>query len=296
MLIREIGEALLPQYREGLFLAAQARRFTGRMLIEGLERLIETLIVWNQQYGFDPAAVELSFGLNDSRLPAWRIDLDGEHALLLRGRIDRIDICRVEETGEALAVVIDYKSTARELDRVMLDHGLQLQLLAYLGALSQFQNFAGELDVSRLIPAGAFYVALKNGGGVAKTRDEESVGREDARRSGSQHRGRFNSGHLKRFDQSGASKGEQFRYALKQDGSLAARGNEALLPEEFTALVSQIEAFLRQHGREIYAGNTRIAPFRWKQQTACDFCDYRPVCRFDPWTQLYRVLRTPKAV
>jgi ATP-dependent helicase/nuclease subunit B len=292
-MIRQIGEELLPQFREGLFMAAPARRFTGQMLIEGLERLVETLILWTRQYDFDPAAVEIGFGLKESRLPAWRIDLDDQHALLLRGRIDRVDICRIEQTGEALAVVIDYKSSARLLDSVLLHHGLELQLLAYLGALSQFKSFEGELDVSRLIPAGAFYIALKGGDGSASTREEERSGREQARRSGSQHRGRFDGEHLRKFDQSGANKGDQFQFALKQDGSFASRGNEALLAEDFRALVTKVQEFLRQHGREVYAGKISIAPFRWKKATACDFCDYRPICRFDPWTQLYRVLRPP---
>ncbi|MGN6641692.1 MAG: PD-(D/E)XK nuclease family protein, partial [Verrucomicrobiota bacterium] len=105
LLIRAIGQERLPGFRDGLFVANQARRFTGEMLIEGLERLIETLIGWMPQYQFDPSAVEIGFGLKDSALPAWRIDLDGEHALLLRGRIDRVDIHRLEN-GEALAVVV----------------------------------------------------------------------------------------------------------------------------------------------------------------------------------------------
>lgn len=291
LLIRQVGEEMLPAFKDGLFVAAQARRFTGQMLIDGLERLMETLISWTTQYQFDPAAVEISFGLKESRLPAWRIDLDGRHALLLRGRIDRVDICRIADTGEALAVVIDYKSSARELDKILLQHGLELQLLAYLGALRQFNSFEGELDVERLIPAGAFYVALKGRGGSADTRDEELESREKTRRAGCQHRGRFDGGHLKLFDQTGAVKGDQFQFAIKQDGAFASRGNEALLPPEFSALVSQVEEFLRQHGRDVYAGNVSIAPYRWKKETACDFCDYRPVCRFDPWTQPYRVLR-----
>ncbi len=92
--VRETGEALMSGFRDGLFSASPARRFTARLLIEGLERLVETLITWAKQYQFDPAMVETSFGLPDSQVPPWRIDLDEQHSLLLRGRIDRIDISR----------------------------------------------------------------------------------------------------------------------------------------------------------------------------------------------------------
>ncbi|HEU5125916.1 MAG TPA: PD-(D/E)XK nuclease family protein [Verrucomicrobiae bacterium] len=289
--IRQIGEELLPEFREGLFVAAQARRFVGRMLIEGLERLVETLIAWTAHYQFDPAAVELGFGLPDSSLPAWRIDLDEHHALLLRGRIDRVDLCRIEETGETLAVVIDYKSSARKLNNIRLSHGLDLQLLAYLGALRQFKNLDGDFNARELIPAGAFYVALKNSGSSAASREHEREAREIIRRKGGQHRGRFDGGYLSRFDTNGSS--DQFCVSIKKDGTFAARGNEALSAEQFQNLIVQIEDFLRRHGRDIYAGKIAIEPFRLQGKTACDFCDYRPVCRFDPWTQTFRVLRDP---
>ena len=295
-LVRRAGEELLPAFRDGLFLASESRRFTGRMLIEGLERLMETLIRWAGQYQFDPVAVEVSFGLGESRLPAWRIDLDGRHALLLRGRIDRVDVCRVEETGEALGVVIDYKSSPRKLDPVLLHHGLELQLLAYLGALSQLGDLQEELGVAQLVPAGGFYVSLKGGGLSAKTRDAGRDERDKARLSGYQHRGRFDGGRLEKFDNRGQSRGDQFRFSMNNDGAFSRRGNEALATEEFHHLVARIGEFLRQFGREIYQGKVEVAPYRWKNETACDLCAYRPVCRFDPWTQPYRVLRPPPKV
>jgi len=287
--VRQAGEDLLPVFRDGLFLASESRRFAAGVLIEGLEKLIETLIGWAAQYQFDPAAVELSFGLKDSRLPAWRIELDGRHSLLLRGRIDRVDVCRIEETGETLGVIIDYKSSMRELDPVLLHHGLELQLLAYLGALSQLADLSEELDAGRLLPAGVFYVALKGGGGSAKTRDE----RDKARRAGYQHRGRFDGGRLEKFDNRRESKGDQFRYSKNKDGGFSKVGNEAMPTEEFRALLERVKEFLRRHGRAIYDGQVDVAPYRWRNETACDLCAYRAVCRFDPWIQPYRVLHPP---
>jgi ATP-dependent helicase/nuclease subunit B len=276
-----------------LFAASPSRRFTAGLLVESLEQLVDILVVWAKQYQFDPTVVETSFGLPEGQLPAWRIELDDAHALLLRGRIDRVDICRTSETGEALAVVIDYKSSARELDKTLLHHGLELQLLAYLGALAQIKNFDEKRNLLRLVPAGAFYVTLRSGGRSAKTRNDERSNGESSGRSAPQHRGRFDGGHLEKFDNRGEAKGDQFRYSRKQDGSFASRGNEALPPDEFQALIARVEDYLRQHGRDIYRGNVRVYPFRWKGETACDFCLYRPVCRFDPWTQPYRALRPP---
>ncbi|MBI4660708.1 MAG: PD-(D/E)XK nuclease family protein [Verrucomicrobia bacterium] len=292
-LIRRIGKELLPAYRDGLFLVSPARRFAGQHLIENLEKLVGLLVAWAQPYQFDPQAAEVSFGLKESGLPAWRIDLDGEHALLLRGRIDRVDLCRIVETGENLGVVIDYKSSARELDATLLHHGLELQLLAYLGALTELGETGAELNASHLQPAGAFYVALRGAGGSAATRLDELEQRERARREGFQHRGRFDAAYLDLFDNRGQSKGDQFKYLKNKDGTLNKRGNDALPAEEFQTLVARVKEFLRRHGQAIFAGQVEAAPYRWRNETACDFCAYRPVCRFDPWTQPFRVLRPP---
>ncbi|NDA67072.1 MAG: hypothetical protein EBY09_10600, partial [Verrucomicrobia bacterium] len=104
--------------RAGIWLtrALALRRFTARSLIASAQRLLGALVSWMPDYGFDPVAVELGFGLKESSLPAWRFDLTDGKALLLRGRIDRVDLCRVPETGETLAVVVDYKSSPKRLE------------------------------------------------------------------------------------------------------------------------------------------------------------------------------------
>jgi ATP-dependent helicase/nuclease subunit B len=58
-------------------------------------------------------------------------------------------------------------------------------------------------------------------------------------------------------------------------------------------LREKVENHLREYGMRIYSGEVRVAPFRIKNDTACDRCDFRPICRFDPWTQAYRQLRPP---
>jgi ATP-dependent helicase/nuclease subunit B len=63
--------------------------------------------------------------------------------------------------------------------------------------------------------------------------------------------------------------------------------------EEFQVLQEQITAHLRAHGRQIFAGATEVTPFRKGRETACERCDFLPVCRFDAWTQPFRVLRPP---
>ena len=292
-LVCAIGRELLPEYGGGRFMAGGAARFTGEFLIERLGRLIATLIGWMPQYGFDPERVEISFGLEPDGLPAWRLELPEGRALLLRGRIDRVDLCRAD-SGEALAVVMDYKSSARTLNPAKLHHGLELQLLSYLGVLRHVIEPGKYFGAPRLSPAGAFYIPLNGGGGrPGATRSEIVGGGGAARREGYQHNGRFVAESLEHFDNRGVSRGDQFKFAKNQDGSLSARGNEALPAVEFEALREKIEGHLRDDGRRIFSGELDVSPFRIGQETACDRCDFRPVCRFDPWVQPFRELHPP---
>jgi len=292
ILVSEIGHELLPDFAGGRFLASGAARFTAEFLIERLGRLMAALIEWLPQYAFDAEKVELGFGLEPDGLPPWRIGLPDGHALLLRGRIDRVDLCRLPD--RTLAVVMDYKSSARALHPVKLHHGLELQLLSYLGVLRNLDDPEKHFGAPVLTPAGVFYVPL-NGAprGGTPSRADILVPDEVARRGAYQHSGRFLAEALPHFDNRGDHRGDQFRFARNQDGSLSARGNDALSAAEFEALRRKIEDHLRDYGRRIFAGETAVAPFRIGSQTACDHCDFRAGCRFDPWIQPYRDLRPP---
>jgi ATP-dependent helicase/nuclease subunit B len=284
-LVRDIGAELIPSFRDGLFNASEAARFTARALLENLERLVETLIGWTTQYGFDPARVEVSFGLPEAELPAWTIELSGGRKLVLRGRIDRVDLCRTP-AGEALLVICDYKSSGKKMDAVKLAHGLEIQLLAYLAALTQMPEAGVLFGADRLAPAGVFYIPLRGRVASAGTRGEA-----DAATADFQHLGRFDGARLALFDNRGVAKGEQFKYALKKDGEFAKNGNEALAPGEFPKLLAQIEATLRDAGERIFNGEAAVSPYRLKSEVACDRCAYRAVCRFDPWAMPFRNLK-----
>ncbi len=292
--IRQVGEQLMPVFRDGLFAASAGRRFQAETLISGLERLMGIVIDWMRgQYEFDPRVVEVDFGMNDALLPGWRVTLENGHALVLRGRIDRIDLYHPLEEDTVLAVVIDYKSSEHKLDAVRLHHGLQLQLLGYLNTLRHLPNAREHFGVSQIIPAGVFYLNLKGSFRSGRTRAEVLTQPGEALAKAYQHLGRFNGALLNHFDNTGRSEGDQFRYRKTKTGSFTKVGNDAMSAEAFQELVDQAEAHVHRIGNEIYAGTAKADPFRIGNQTACERCEYRGICRFDPWVMPYRVLRPP---
>jgi ATP-dependent helicase/nuclease subunit B len=288
-----IARELLPTFENGKFLRDGAARFTGELLIERLQQLVSALITWMPQYDFDPTVCEIGFNDTDGALPAWRFELSDGRVLKLGGRIDRVDLLkRGDQT--ALAVVMDYKSRVRKLDATKLYHGLELQLLSYLGVLNQLRDPEKTFGVKSLTPAGVFYVPL-NGGGIKASpeRAEILATNEDERRVAYQHSGRFLAEELAHFDNRNVLKGDQFKYAKVKSGDFAKRGNEALPKTDFDKLREKVEGHLHDYGRRIFTGEAEVSPYRLGPQTACDYCDFRPVCRFDPWTQPYRTLKKP---
>ena len=57
-----------------------------------LPEFIAAVIDWMPQYQFEPHEVELAFGIEEKPLPAWEVDLDPQHRLSFRGKIDRVDL------------------------------------------------------------------------------------------------------------------------------------------------------------------------------------------------------------
>ena len=351
-LAARIGEDLLASPEFALFAADDSRRFTARTLIASAQRLLAALVGWMPHYAFDPVAVELAFGLGPNPpLPALRLALADGNSLTLRGRIDRVDLCRDPATGATLAVVVDYKSSPKKLEPQKVAAGLQLQLLAYLNVLrtgatapdprasvldcggppplsdahdarerqrtGAVQNLADlcpplaspepelpptahsafRIPHSALHPCGVFYIPLHGAASATGDRAEILAEDEATRRATYQHAGRFDFTHRPQLDdRANAQPSGQFRYTLNKDGALSKRSGDALPTTEFTDLLTQVEANLRRLGEAIFAGEVTVAPVRLSaSDNACARCDYRPICRFDPWTQPFRALPKPVA-
>jgi ATP-dependent helicase/nuclease subunit B len=169
---------------------------------------------------------------------------------------------------------------------------VQIQLPAYLAAVLRVADGAALGVNGSLAPAGLCYVNLRGQFDRGQDR-QESLGDEATRRAlGYQHEARLNFDALCWLDAAARSGGKtgQFGFRLTKTG--APYANDATLKSatEIQALLGGVERTLRELGREIYEGKAGVEPYRKGGQKACDHCDYRAICRFDPWTQTYRML------
>lgn len=288
--IARIGAEQLSRVAAGV-LASQARhRFQAAGLISLLQEFVATAIRWMATYRFDPIAVELGIGGESGPLPYWEISIDDGRTLAFRGSVDRVDAAVIPGRDDAVCLaVMDYKSGNKQLEQLKMRAGLQLQLPAYLAALREVASGSPLLGGKQAIPAGMFYVRLKD----ATERVSHRAAAPDNKSSKRfEHSGRFSFEWLELFDSGFAGGGSgQFNYRLKKDGQPHGGGTQLIRQSELEQLLAGAKSMLQAMGRDILAGNISVDPYRKGVEIPCTWCDYKPICRIDPWTHQYRPLQ-----
>jgi ATP-dependent helicase/nuclease subunit B len=77
-----------------------------------------------------------------------------------------------------------------------------------------------------------------------------------------------------------SAKSEIIPVETNKEGTLTKRSSVASA-KQLDALVDYVNRKLKEDGKQILSGDTRLNPFRTEKATACDYCEYRSVCGFD---------------
>lgn len=294
--IQQIAKNAAAQLDRGIFNASPEGAFWVETIVERLGEFVSIGIQWMRQYEFDPMLAELSFGIGDSMdaIPAWKVSLDSG-TLAFVGKIDRLDIHPIAQTSAAEAVIIDYKSSGKRLDPLLLHHGIQLQLLAYLNVVSQVPQIAKHLGLDKLKPAGVFFVPLRGKVSRQSNRNKAEENRANRPRS-FQHLGCFDFASLRLLDnRPDQTHGDQIRYRLKKDGSPMKTAWYEMQTETFRETMQRTEESVRAMGNRILKGDVQIDPYIHAGNTACLYCPYPSICRIDAAKHSFRILSKPKS-
>lgn len=235
---------------------------------------------------FRPCAVELSFGIAAAgeretapmpedlrrlaregrclagvRFPALELALTAEAdapagqpaagRVLVRGRIDRIDI-QPTEIGPPAALVFDYKRRppARSPGGE-LAHGLDLQIATYLLAVDR---------VLGLAPVAGFYYSVS-----PQTRTAP-VGEDERNPYGFELKG------FRVAAADGAIDPEQVLIGPRMRGGLE---------KDLGGVLGEVRERIAAHATRVLSGEIRPAPVERGGRLPCDACDFCGVCRFD---------------
>jgi ATP-dependent helicase/nuclease subunit B len=259
-----------------------------RYLLGHIERTIEKVVAAQKAMAerghFVPAFTELMFGFEKGSLPALEVETPGGSELILRGKIDRVDVLE----GRAFSVV-DYKMSERTLNYDELRQGLSVQLLTYLLVLDAHGE---KLTGVKMTPAAAFYVKLLRGLDAVKHPSEALDPWEPGFHLKQKPRGILDGGFASGFDErlGPGVRSDVIMAQIKQDGTFAKAGDYATTGELRT-LLDFVQRRLGELADEIMEGNVEIRPYKMGTTSACVNCDYRSVCRFHVRTNRYLNVR-----
>jgi ATP-dependent helicase/nuclease subunit B len=251
-----------------------------------LEGCVSALAELAAAGGLRPFATEVWFGPaggRECRLGGVDVDLGGGRRFHLVGKIDRIDAA--EAGGRPVAVVFDYKRTARSFDWSGFYQGLDLQLGAYMLAL---KDAAGRGEAAE--PIGAFYLPVerpfkKAQAGSKRSEDEFAY----------KARGIFDGSFFGLLDGKAAggwSRYYNFRVLKNNDQYGNYHVSGALRPRHFEKVLDFTRRKIASLAAAILEGNIAVKPYRLGTLKPCVYCDYTAVCRFDPLINRSNVIRT----
>lgn len=289
LLAREAVERIVPDFSHQILLSSSRYRYIQRKLIRIVEKTMIALSQHSKNATFKPVAIEASFGPSQKeKLPPLQIPLKSGRKMQLRGRIDRID--RAKVGGTTYLRVIDYKSSGRDLDLNEVYYGISLQLLTYLDVAVENSLL---LVKEEALPAGVLYVHVQNP--LLKIEKELNELQLEEER-------------LKMYKMKGLLS-ENIDVAIAMDDHLEENGKSIIIPASITKnqqfskhsrvvpprAMEDLRMFVRQKHKEagdaILSGDTAIQPYKLKSKTACDYCQFKSVCQFDPQDGEYRLLQ-----
>ncbi len=270
----EYGNTIMSSSARNAYLAGRVERITDRTIWALAEQV--------KKGDFEPVGFEVSFSAIDN-LKAMRIGLSEDEELQLRGRIDRMDLCRDED--HVYVKIIDYKSGTTSFDLAALFYGLQLQLVVYMDAAVEMEE--RRHPDKEVVPAGIFYYHI--GDPIADKQegmDERDIEKQILKQL--RMNGLVNSelDIIRHLDREIEKESDVIPVAIK-DGYVQESRSSVASTRRFQDLRRFVNRRLREAGQDILMGNVDLKPYKQGNRTACDYCPYHAVCGFDTKTAGY---------
>lgn len=271
-IVKKLIDETLEMSKYYVFTSTAKFRSLTRRLKKVVSESIEFIVYSIQNSKFDVLGHEIDFGEKGKYKPI-EIELDDNKKLEITGKIDRVDIGKLDD--KTYVRIIDYKSSVKNLDLNQVVAGLQIQLITYLDAISKQDNFD---------PSGVLYFGLvDNIVKSDKNMDDEKIKEEIRKKFRMNGLVLANINVIKMMDTSlneGAS--SIIPVTLKKDGEISESKSSSIKEDEFEKLQEQVKDVIKQIGNEILSGKIDINPYNYNNHTGCDYCEYKSICNFNP--------------
>ena len=284
--IRRILQAETGTYREGLLASGRNESYRTERIVDICSRVAWAMIGQVRRGRIREMYFEQPFA-RGAQLPPIRVTA-GEHEVLIKGKIDRMDVLEMAEHEDGLerAVrIVDYKTGGDSVDVEHFRSGYKLQLMLYLKAATQKQEVK---------PAGVFLFKIRE---INADADMKNIypGRE-AMEERMEDAYKLEGIVLDDMDLidamdteiGGASKVLPIKYVKKNGTYSGSSGGYLFSREEFEELSAQVDLQVDRICREICDGKIDIRPKKEKKKdmegnykTSCKYCSYKSICMFD---------------
>lgn len=284
--IRRILQEETGTYREGLLSSGRNESYRTERIVDICSRVAWAMIGQVRRGRIREMYFEQPFA-RGAQLPPIRVTT-GEHEVLIKGKIDRMDVLEMPEHEDGLETavrIVDYKTGGDSVDVEHFRSGYKLQLMLYLKAATQKQEVK---------PAGVFLFKIREIDADADARTV--VPGEAAAEERMEDAYKLEGIVLDDMDMidamdteiGGASKVLPIKYVKKNGTYSGSSGGYLFSREEFEELSAQVDRQVDRICREICDGKIDIRPKKEKKKdmegnykTSCKYCSYKSICMFD---------------
>lgn len=255
-------------YREGILEAGNEEKYRGRRITDICEKVCWAVIEQVRAGEILRSSFEAPFG-RGRRIPPIPVNLGEGRTAYIEGKIDRVDYL----PGERVKI-IDYKTGNENFSVAEAEAGYRLQLMLYLEASLE----------RRMKPAGVFYFKISepmvDASGAAIGPEEIS---DKIQKSFKLNGVIVDDPNVIRNvagDFSGISDVVPIR--INKEGLISGTGKDNLLTdEEFESLREKVCEKVTDICKSLAGGGIEIHPMKTADTSACAYCRYKGICRFD---------------
>lgn len=277
-LAKQAVEKVTPEIQNAILMSSNRFGYIKKKLTDVVEQTAKMLVKQAERSDFEPDLFEISFG--NAMFPPLRFTLPDGTEIEFTGRIDRVDQATI---GDQLYVrIVDYKSSAKELDFAEIYYGLAIQMLLYLKTVVEQSEV---LFNQQAKPAGALYFHVKNPM-LRGDLSADDIERNRLLLEAYQMQGVIveNDEVLRAMDQIAydeRKKSPLVKVTFTKTGLHKSHTKGVVKEEQLNALMDYAWDELKTSSQSMYEGDIAIDPFDYHERTPCTFCEYRSVCQFD---------------
>lgn len=265
-LIDRAVEDYASAYEQGMLSDDARSTYTITKIKRVMKRTVDTMRFQISRGSFSPAGVEVSF----ERM----IDLGEDTKLKLRGKIDRIDICRRD--NDVYVRIVDYKSSTHDINITNVYFGIEQQLEVYMAEAIRREK--EKHPESKILPSALLYYKVDNP--IVEESAPEKI--EEAILKELKMQGIiWGASENILVNDSEAMSDNLVVPAKITKGEPDMSGKSMVDGEEMDNILDYTGRMVTRIGTMVKDGDISINPFRGEKLDSCAYCRFSDICPYD---------------